>query len=437
MSLDDVVSVTVTLEQASVTQQGFGTPAIVASLPFTGVRTYPSDSALADLVADGVSTSSRAYALASALLGADVKPVQIKMANRPSASWTQITHVTPTSAVNSTVYSLKVKVGSTVTDISFTSDASATIAEICAGLQAAIDAVTGVTATTDSVKVVVTTDAADTVVSIYSPSSLVKIEDKTPDAGMAADLAAIEAIDDDFYGFVIDSPSELEQVAAATWAESRVKLFVQHLSGTRGGDAADTTDTAATMFASAYKNTLAVYHSQQAQCIDARWLGEMITHDPSYGDSWIFKNLSGIEGEKLSGTFLNGLRSKRVNTYENKGGTYRTMGAIVYGPRFIDQTTLVHELTARVQERGFAALLNDLPYSDESGDALCGEVLGELQTHVQRGSLLATPAPVCTHPLVANISSIDKTNRHFPDINFSAQTAGRIHSITIVGKLIV
>ena len=431
-TLDDIVTVQITLESPTVSALGFGTPMIVAHAPFSGVHTYDSGTALADMVSDGFATSSRAYKLASALLSADIKVVQLKVGSRPSAAWLQVTHVTPSPVANTTVYSLNVN----GTAVSFTSDGTATLAEICTGLQTAISAVTGVTATTDSLKVVVTTTATNAVVKVNAPSN-VKIEDKTADAGIVADLTALAALDDDFYGFVIDSPSELEMIAAAGWAETQVKIFAAHLSGSRPGDASDTTDNASAMHTTAYKNTFAIYHSDQTQCPDAAWLGVMMPKDPSFGGSWIFKSLGGVTGEKLSGSFITGLRSKRVNTYENKGGTYVTLGAYMFGPRFIDQTTLVHELTARIQERGWLALQNDLPYSDASGDALVGEVLSELQIRVTRGSLLANPAPVCTHPLVSSISSVDKAARHFPDINFSAHTSGGVHSVTITGKLIV
>jgi hypothetical protein len=166
-------------------------------------------------------------------------------------------------------------------------------------------------------------------------------------------------------------------------------------------------------------------------------MGQRLPSDPSYGKTWAFRQ-TGTSPESLSTTFKNAVKSKGGNVLETRAGVAINMpGVMAEGGRFVDQTTLIDELTARIQERVYAALLNDLPYTNESADAICGEILGELQTHVDRGSIAATPKPTCTFTPVENVSSVNRAARHLPDIVFSAQTAGRIHSVAIAGKLTV
>ena len=439
MSLDDLVSVTITLESASVEQESFGIPLIAAyhTHNTNRVRTYDAATALTDMVADSFSTTEPAYLAAAALLSAQVRVKQIKIGRRDGA-WQQITRITPAAAINSTVYS--VTVNGTVA--SYTSDSSATLAEICTGLATAIDALPLVTATGASGTFIdVTTTAAGTLASFtgaHAPSTL-KIEDVSTDATIAADLAAIALADDDWYAFTIDSNADAEIVAAAAWAETQKKIFGATLRGTRALDSTDTTDTATTLKNAAYQRTFEVYHSDSKTREAERLIGERLPSDPSFGASWAFAQLSGVTVEALTASQLNSLRGKNVNTYERRAG----LNVILFGSMaksrtlFIDQVTLIDELTARIQERVFAKIVLGLPYSNESADRICAEILAELTTHVDRGSLLADPKPTASHPDVATVSPTDRANRLLPDVVFSAQTAGRIHTVTIRGKLSV
>lgn len=134
MSLADIVSVSITRVSSAVTQQGFSTALILAHhTRWTSdrVRSYAS---LSELTDDGFTPDDAVYKAAAALWSQPSPPDTIKVGRRASA-FTQTVRLTPTEA-NSTVYAVELN----GLEASYTSDASATVAEIVTGLAAAINA---------------------------------------------------------------------------------------------------------------------------------------------------------------------------------------------------------------------------------------------------------------------------------------------------------
>lgn len=155
MALSDVTNVSITRVSSAVTQQGFSTPLILAyHTRWTDerVRSYAS---LDELTDDGFTSDDTVYKIASALWSQPNPPDAIKVGRRANA-FTQTVRLTPTEA-NSTEYAVELD----GLEAAYTSDASGTVAEICTGLVAAInaladaDAIVGATATSASA------DAAD------------------------------------------------------------------------------------------------------------------------------------------------------------------------------------------------------------------------------------------------------------------------------------
>jgi hypothetical protein len=133
VALSDIITLTITNQTVAVSKDGFGVPLILsatATFP-EAIRWYTGT---AGMVTDGFGTTSPEYKAAAAAFAQNPRPKKVgvgKLSAKPTLRWA----VTPVVA-NSTTYSMKVN-GSTVT---YTSDASATLAEIIAGLKAAIDA---------------------------------------------------------------------------------------------------------------------------------------------------------------------------------------------------------------------------------------------------------------------------------------------------------
>lgn len=138
--LDDLVNVSITSQTRTVSRQGFGTPLIAAyhTRWADRVRSYTSLSAMRT---DGFKTSDPVYKIAAAVFAQSPAPKRVRIGRRASA-FTQVVDLTPTTPGNLEVFTVEVS-GLAAT---FTADASATLAEACTGVAAAINGLADVDA---------------------------------------------------------------------------------------------------------------------------------------------------------------------------------------------------------------------------------------------------------------------------------------------------
>lgn len=140
MAVSEFVTFTIQVNNAGLSQEGFGTPLIVSyGASFTGVRSY---SQYADVLADFAAGTPEADA-ALALFSQSPHPVTVKIgaaALKPTQQYT----VGVISLFSSYKYKIQVDgPGITSTEASYTSDSTATTQEVHNGLLAALNAVTG------------------------------------------------------------------------------------------------------------------------------------------------------------------------------------------------------------------------------------------------------------------------------------------------------
>ena len=141
--LDRIADVTVTRTSRTLTRPGFGTMllAVYHTLYAGRVGSYTE---LSEMVTAGFTPYDPAYQMAQAAWAQEPSPATIKVGRRALPP-TQIVDVTPSSPVSGSVaetWTLKVD-GYTAT---FTSDATPTLAEVCTGVAAAINALADVDA---------------------------------------------------------------------------------------------------------------------------------------------------------------------------------------------------------------------------------------------------------------------------------------------------
>lgn len=141
-SLDDFFTVNVTATTDAQTRAGFGTALFLCcDVPWTSgerVREYAS---LSEMATDDWLTTQPGYRMAAAAFAQNPRPVSVKIGQR-TRLFTQVVRLipaTPVSASAAETYTAKVD-GLTAT---FTSDATPTVAEVCTGLAAAINVLTG------------------------------------------------------------------------------------------------------------------------------------------------------------------------------------------------------------------------------------------------------------------------------------------------------
>lgn len=140
MAVSEFVTLTIQVNNAGVSQQGFGTPLLISySAPFSGVRSYTQ---YADVLSDFAAGTPEAN-VANAVFAQSPHPITFKIGagtNKPTKQ-----HAIGAIAVlNSTAYQIQVDgPGITSTLATYTSDSTATVQEIHNGLVTALNAVVG------------------------------------------------------------------------------------------------------------------------------------------------------------------------------------------------------------------------------------------------------------------------------------------------------
>lgn len=436
MSLDSIVNVTITAGTSAVSRTGFGIPLIAGYHAYYSdtVRQYSSTTGLADLVADGFATTHPIYKAAQALLSQTPK-VSVFKVGKLATTGKQIVDITPV-AVNSHAYS--VTIGSETA--TYTSDGTATVAEITAGLTSAINALLGAfTATDNTTKITVTADANDVnfVYTDYEKANLKFTDVSTAQADMAADLAAITVADDDWYCLLLARQVEADIAAAAAYIETVKKIFICN-SPDYGIISSATTDVASDLQDLAYARTALIYHAAFGQHAGAAWAGTCLQLDPG-SETWKFKQPAGITVNVLTAAQKGYIEAKSANyLIEIAGNNIMVEGWTASG-EFIDVTRFVDWCQSRIQEEVFGALINNkkIPFTNDGVALIKGKILGVLRQGVRVGGLSDSPSPAVFAPDVADVSAIDKASRTLPDVSFTATLAGAIHSVVITGTVSV
>lgn len=426
-SLSEIVNVVISRQSQQISRKSFSIPLIAAfHAHWTDfVRTYSASTMLKTMVTEGFSTSEPAYLMASAVLSQSPHPKTIKI-GRLTGTWTQEVTLIPTAA-NTTVYTGRVN----EQPWTFTSDGSATLAEVCTGIAAAITALSGVTATGASgTTVVITADAAATPFTVIKAgvgTGVYSFSDTTAAGTIAAEVAELRAADVDWYAFDIDRSSEAAIEAVAAWAETDVALFLPTSSDSLILDPASTTDVAYDLHASGYDRTSLWYHEDPTSHLGLAVGAAVLPYFPGSAQ-WATKNPKGVTVSTLSTNSITSLDAKKANYLITLAGLRVTYTGVVASGEWVDIIQGVDWLYARLQEDVFAWLAGapKRPYTDQSVTSCMGVVNGVLQEGVKQNILRADPAPFVEGPKVADIDEADRAARVLPDITFSAQLAGAI-----------
>jgi hypothetical protein len=308
---------------------------------------------------------------------------------------------------------------------------------LCAAINtAAIATLAAVTATTNTLTVGAAAAGKVLHWAAWDPTK-VDLENTTADPGLAADLATIAAADNDWYGLLLDSQGINQVHAAATYANANKKLF--------GYDCSDTvaigsgsSDVFSVLKGLAYEHSYGVYNGQDSkQYSAAAAMGNRFPFDPG-GDTWAFKTLKGVSPDTFTATQYTNLMGKNANIYSTIAGLNMLQFGKSADGEFIDTIRFIDWLQSRIQINVFSALaaMPKIPFTDAGVSVVKGMILAALQDGERAGGL--TPgSSLVTAPLVSSISSIDKGNRNLPNVQFSAQLAGAIHSVSITGVISV
>lgn len=462
MSLDDIVKVIISKETASLTRTSFSIPLIFTYHVKDPARALEFSSADSMLVAGGgpFAVSDFAYKLASKVFAQDPTVEKVVVGRRINPTIRTLT-VTPRSGlVNGETLPRNLQLYRITLDgvnFDFTTDATATVAEINAGLVAVINGGTVDVLATDNTTDITIEKAvtpggvatAGVAFEITYDRSLFSVEDITPAAvggTLADEIAALRNINDDWYGITGDWFGKIETLAVAAAIETAPKLHAASSSDDNSYDSVVTTDTGSVLQSLLYARTFFTHHTNPEDGVAAARLGEGLWKIPG-SETWKFQQLVGIAPVKYTDSEKDTLKSKSIERYVTIAGVNTTCDGKTSGGEFIDVTRFIDWLTVRLQENVFILLINaaatgKTPYTNPGIGSIENEVRGTLAEGISNGGLAAAPAPIVTVPNAIvgtpnGVSKIDKANRLLPDVDFCAVLAGAIHEVEINGKVTV
>lgn len=435
-----VIQTSISIRDKAAAVASFGTIGIFAKSPSVNPLTYDvGPDGLAAMLEDGFTAGSAAYVIAQTIAAQEVTVNQIKVFPRALQNDQSYT-LTPVAALALKTYSVSiVGSGGVQVDCAFTADDTPTIAEIVTGLLADINAKApvGVTAVAEGgagteTNILLTQAVAGVRFYLRSAARLT-VKDTSVDAGIAADLSAGLAEDNDFYGVIIDSTSSAEIAAAAAWANTNRRLFVGSSIDS------DIVATGSTDVASVVKETknnravIAFGRDGFARVGDAIFARQM-SRDPGTS-TWAGKALSAVIIDDLTATEIGYARGKNALVYVPISELGWVLDGKTAGGRYADITRDADWLEANLQAAAISAIANleKVPYND-GGIAYVENSLTPVFDLAVRNTMIE-PEFTVTPPVADQQSTGDRANRIMGDFKWSAQLSGAIHATGIQGTL--
>lgn len=443
-SLSSIVNVAVSTLATQVQQPGFGLPLIADyhTRWAERVRLYSgSPDGLAAMVTDGFLVTDAAYLAASRLVAQSPAVPQFAIGRRALAPDLQV-DLFPTAAnLSNYVVDLVGPAGLTAS-VSYLSDATATVAEIVAGLVSAINtAAVGITATNvgPNTNVRCKAAAAGTWFSVsVRDISLNTAKQTHADPGIATDLAAILAESQAWYGLTLTTQGSAEIVAAAAWVEANKRIAVLGSQDSDIANNAATTDVASTVKTANEFRSAVFYKTGGDQFQGAALLGSVLPLDPGKVTAW-GRKLASQNADTLTETHLANLLAKNAMWFTTYGGIAITRDGKCAAGGYLDTIRDRDFLESRLQTDVFTVLTNSdkVPFTDKGASAVIGAVKARLDLAVTDGILSDNPAPQVIGPTVATVATADKAARKYKPITFTATLAGAIQAVNITGTVTV
>lgn len=444
-NLSDIAQVNVSTANVGIKRAGFN-KVLIADYHTRFAERVREYSNTDEMIADGFTVNDAAYKAASIAFSQSPQPSKIKIGRRALAPDLQV-DLFPTAA-NTTLYAVRITGPAGLTAVvEFTSDGTATVAEVVAGLVAAINtAALGVTATNIGTGTNVRCKAASAglwfSVEVLD-LSLLRAMQTHADAGIATDLAAIKLADPDWYGFSMTTAGELELIAAATWIEANRRLSIlQSQDGDMITNATD--DVASEIKADNQFRSKVIYGTDPAQFPGVAWLSRVLCFNPG-GVTFEYQPLRGVSAEVLTTTQLGYLDGKNAGVVTDYGGNAVTKNSKTAAGEWLDIIRDRDWFETRMQERVVVTTLaasaagKKVPYTDSGVARYESDVRAQLSEGEKAGFLTDDPEdrPVVNVPKVKDMSTDDRAARRFGPIEFSATVAGAVHLLTINGSVSV
>lgn len=472
MPLADALRITIGLDSAPVTAQGFGTVLLLSTTAGFSerVRYYRSAQEVLDDVDAGFSSSSPEYLAAVAMFSqsSPAPPAQIAI-GRLSALVARVRRFTITGTTDG-VYSVVLTYMGIEKTATFTASSS-TATQIRDGLEASIEALTwdgfaafaGTDVSTDALDVAANVAGAEFTMSVSGPGGpdIVVSATTTAPVTIGTGIAAIMAEDaTGWYGIALPgAPEPVLQYDLAVVTESLEKLCAAMCTGAGPVNASSTEDLLFVLKSLSLVRTVPVYHSDGSG--NGRWTGaavlanRLVNSPDNTSTIFAFAELGGVPVDTFGDsaatvtTQQTAIEGKNGNYYGEDGNGGEFYPGTSPGGKFLDLVIARDWLSFRLLER-FKALRKNatnrgskIPYTDVGISLYEAETRAQIDRGLELGHFTAdSKAPVYNFPTRATALQADIDARHLR-FTFAVEPAGAIQSVegsgsigTIVGSVV-
>jgi len=445
--INDIVSVDIDINDSAPRAVAFDTPLLMADCPYVGSRLYSvSPAGLAEMVADGFLTYSRAYQMVSQMKKQSGGVGECYIYNR-TTQHTQALEMIPDITVTSVGYviAFDISYGGVTSSISY-QVVTNTVNDILDGIEALIDAspagMAGITTTPDNAtatKLTLIPGTAGKFIQIDGHSRAIMLTEAGVDGSLSAQLTAAKAeLGEAVYGLLIDSYAETEINIAAAFAEANDMLFLGNSADNGILVVGTTTDIASDLKGFGYHRSAVCFSRYMSDDFAAALLGRQLGQVPGSSE-WSGQVLEGVRADTLTSAAHSSARGKRALTYTTTRSVKHTWDGFAASGRFFDLTHGADALKADMQTRAFQVWINaeKVPFNATGLAMYEAPVRGALVAAEGTPSApgLLEPGWEVTMPSLVGYSPTDKAARRLRTIRFSGTLTGAIDSLDIVGTL--
>lgn len=373
--------------------------------------------------AEDFDNTSTTYKMVQAIFSQPIVPSQVVVGRR------QINKVTGTPVVaNSTAYTVTIN----DTNYTYTSDATATAAEIVAGLDTAVGAPAGITFT-DNLDGTFTVGPSDagTAWSLSTTSNISLAQGSVAES-WSDSIKAVKGVNNAWYVLFADSHNASDQEDIADIIETDRKIYVTSSNDSNAATVA-TTDIGYTLKALSYERTAVIWSEYaDTQYPEIGWASRQLQDVPGSND-WCYKEITGVTPSSLSDNASYNLHNKNYTTYETLDGVNRTIGGDMVDGTPIDEVVFLDWVVINMRADLWQMFANvrKVPYTAAGFTMIESKIRAVNARGISNGGIASSPAPFVQMPVLALIPTTDKANRHVPGIVNNITLAGSIRTIAI------
>lgn len=453
-AIDQIVPVNIKVGAIIPSQVSFGVPMIAAQFAtsktttaFTRTRVYTS---LTDLVSDGWSTLDPVYLWAAALLSQNPSVQKFIVGRRDSADSDWAAALTAIQAENGGWYAFTaVPNGITTANIITEQLQIAAWAETAKRpfFTDSADSAILAAGTTDAASQIAAFARNYSIVSYHAPTAATVSATVTGGATQATSTIATAStgvvtltFSAAFVASNVIAGTVNGQAYSVSYASSDTATFaalVAALQALSGTTVVAVNPSGAFGSRSILIGVVSGAIPSSGESVSAAWMGYLL---PLPLGSWnpSYRQLAGTAPDTMTVGQKTVAWGKKCNTFTQVAGMNFTERGFVAGGAYLyfDVTFGIDWITTNVQTAVLQVLSADtkVPFSDGGGVLLKSIVKGVLNMAAANGILDASSIDV-TVPKVADISSTDKGNRNFPNVNFKARLLGAVNTVQINGTV--